>query len=263
MAGIPYFILTFIACMIGAVSGLGGGIIIKPIMDAVGSYPLATINALSSITILTMTTVSLYKARQNAGGVSLQMVFTISLGGIVGGVLGNFFLNNFVAAFTNHIATMIQSGMLILLLAIVIVEELNRDKLPRRKYDFPLFLFAMGVFTGTIGAFLGIGGGLINKPLLLLLVGLSTKSAAYGSLSIIFFSQLANVITMGVDNGFADVEPSILPHMMVGAVVGGFVGSKIATSIGNEKFDKFFLFTLVGILLLNLVNVVRNSILMM
>lgn len=258
MAGLPYFFLTFIACMVGAVSGLGGGIIIKPVMDAVGTYSIGTINALSSITILTMTSVSLYKARKNSGGVSLRMVFTVSLGGIAGGVLGNALFSSFVSGLSNNMATTIQAGMLIFLLGSVIAEELNRDKLPHYQWDSTPFLFAMGVLTGTIGAFLGIGGGLINKPLLVLVVGLSSKSAAYGSLSIIFFSQLSHVVAMGVENGFADVEVTILPYMMIGAVVGGFVGAKIATTIDNEKFDKFFLGTLTLILLLNGVNLVRS-----
>lgn len=49
--------------------------------------------------------------------------------------------------------------------------------------------------------------------------------------------------------------------MMVGAVVGGFVGSKIATTINNDHFDNFFLGTLTVILLLNGVNLVRNLLL--
>lgn len=256
---ILYFLLTFFACMIGGVSGLGGGIIIKPVMDAMGELDISSINALSSITILTMTTVSIVKSRENARGVNLRMVVTISLGGIVGGVVGHELFTMFVDSLQNNtLATMVQSGMLILLLGTVIVEELNRKRLPVYQYDSLPVLFVMGLFTGTIGAFLGIGGGLINKPLLILLVGLSTKSAAYGSLSIIFFSQLSNVIAMGVSTGYAQVDTSILPFMMVGAVVGGMAGSKIAVSISNAKFDRFFLYTLTMVLILNALTLMRN-----
>lgn len=261
MGNLTYFLLTFLACMIGGVSGLGGGIIIKPVMDAVGAYNISTINALSSITILTMTTVSIIKGRRNAQGVSLRMVTTISLGGILGGIVGNYLFQNFVILVNdNNLATIIQAFLLIFLLGTVIIEEVNRDKINKRSHDETIYLFFLGSFAGIIGAFLGIGGGLINKPLLVLLIGLSTKSAAYGSLCIIFFSQLANVITLGVKTGFADVEPSLLPYMMLGAVVGGMAGSKLASSLNTKYFDKFFLYTLVGVLLLNVMNVMRNII---
>lgn len=254
-----YFLLTFFACMVGGVSGLGGGIIIKPVMDFMGELDISSINALSSITILTMTTVSIIRSRENARGVNLKMVVTISLGGIIGGVVGHKFFVLFVAYLQdNSMATIIQSGMLIILLGTVIVEELNRKKLPIFQYDSLPVLFMMGLFTGTIGAFLGIGGGLINKPLLILLVGLSTKSAAYGSLSIIFFSQLSNVITMGVTTGYAQIDTTILPFMMVGAIIGGMAGSKIATTISNAKFDRFFLYTLSLVLILNALTLMRN-----
>ena len=61
------FLIVLFACTLGAISGLGGGIIIKPLMDALGGFSAATVNDMASITILTMTIVSIIKARKNAG----------------------------------------------------------------------------------------------------------------------------------------------------------------------------------------------------
>lgn len=47
------FAIAFFASTIGVICGIGGGIIIKPVMDAVGAVDVATINFLSGCTART------------------------------------------------------------------------------------------------------------------------------------------------------------------------------------------------------------------
>ena len=47
--------ISFFACTVGAICGIGGGIIIKPVLDATGVADVATINFLSGCTVLAMT----------------------------------------------------------------------------------------------------------------------------------------------------------------------------------------------------------------
>ena len=58
--GIVLFSITFIATAFGAISGIGGGVIIKPVMDALVDFPIATISFLSGNTVLAMTAVTLH-----------------------------------------------------------------------------------------------------------------------------------------------------------------------------------------------------------
>ena len=46
--------ITFIATIVGAISGIGGGVIIKPVMDAILKLPVETISFLSGTTVLAM-----------------------------------------------------------------------------------------------------------------------------------------------------------------------------------------------------------------
>ena len=57
------FAIAFFASTIGAICGIGGGIIIKPAMDAVGAADVATINFLSGCTVLSMTCYSVIKSK--------------------------------------------------------------------------------------------------------------------------------------------------------------------------------------------------------
>ena len=74
LTSILVFFIVLFACTLGAISGLGGGIIIKPLMDALGGFSAASVNAMASITILTMTIVSIIKSRRNALGINWRVV---------------------------------------------------------------------------------------------------------------------------------------------------------------------------------------------
>lgn len=49
------YLVTFFACCIGTICGMGGGIIIKPVLDATGVMTVASITFLSGCTVIAMT----------------------------------------------------------------------------------------------------------------------------------------------------------------------------------------------------------------
>ena len=51
MKYICFFIALF-ACLLGKMCGMGGGVIIKPVIDALGIMPVASINFPSACTVL-------------------------------------------------------------------------------------------------------------------------------------------------------------------------------------------------------------------
>ena len=53
-----YFIITLFATTICSMTGMGGGVIIKPIMDVVGNFNVQTIGVIASITVFSMALVS-------------------------------------------------------------------------------------------------------------------------------------------------------------------------------------------------------------
>ncbi|MCD8352587.1 MAG: hypothetical protein LUC93_18445, partial [Planctomycetaceae bacterium] len=67
MRELLYLAIALCSTTAGALTGMGGGVIIKPVIDLVGHYDAASINALSSLTVLIMSVVSV--ARLWRGGV--------------------------------------------------------------------------------------------------------------------------------------------------------------------------------------------------
>lgn len=65
MVGIIYAIIIVLANTIGAVSGMGGGVIIKPLFDAIGADSVTTITFYSTVAVFTMSFVSTLGQRKN------------------------------------------------------------------------------------------------------------------------------------------------------------------------------------------------------
>ena len=63
------FLICLIATTAGGISGVGGGVIIKPVLDAFGVLSVSTISFLSGCTVLAMTCYSVIRGR--LGGESL------------------------------------------------------------------------------------------------------------------------------------------------------------------------------------------------
>lgn len=59
---IIYFAISLLASIVGAICGVGGGIIIKPALDAMGTLDVSAINFLSACTVLSMSVVSVVKS---------------------------------------------------------------------------------------------------------------------------------------------------------------------------------------------------------
>jgi hypothetical protein len=52
MIFILLFFVSLLASIVGSISGIGGGVIIKPVMDSFSLFPVSTINFLTSCTVL-------------------------------------------------------------------------------------------------------------------------------------------------------------------------------------------------------------------
>ena len=86
---ILFFIVSFLASIIGAICGIGGGVIIKPVLDLCGLASVSTISFLSGCTVLSMSCYSV--ARNLSSGesrVDMKTGTPLALGGAVGGILG-------------------------------------------------------------------------------------------------------------------------------------------------------------------------------
>ena len=89
MVYLIFLIVSFGASIAGAICGIGGGVIIKPALDAVGVLDVATISFLSGCTVLTMSCYSVYKAKRSGESlIDMKIGTPLAIGAAVGGVVG-------------------------------------------------------------------------------------------------------------------------------------------------------------------------------
>lgn len=250
-----YLLVAMISCIIGALGGIGGGIIIKPAIDLMGQYSLLNIGLLASSTVLAMTLVSVWKMRRHIMGVGFKLVFLIAIGSLMGGVLGGKLFNLVSEHYKiDKYIGIVQTVVLLTVILAVILIELNKKRLVQKSYRSPVLIVGIGMILGTVSSFLGIGGGPFNKPTIYLLLGLSAKGSTVGSLCIVFFSQASNVVRTLALHGTSAFDLSVLPYMIVGAILGGYIGGWIINKVDEAFYDKLFMGVLIIILFINFLN---------
>lgn len=73
-----YFFIIVFANTIGSISGMGGGIIIKPMMDAIGMHSLVEIAFYSSTAVLSMSIFSTWRQFKNPININIKLALFLS-----------------------------------------------------------------------------------------------------------------------------------------------------------------------------------------
>ena len=252
---IMYIIFTLVvlaATIIGAIFGIGGGVIIKPALEAVSGEPLSVINALSGLTVLSMAALS--TLRYVRGGLKLNAeIVGLSCGAVAGGFAGKHFFNIFVSLIPEKSAKTIQCVILILIF--IIITQKNRFRVYSIK-NVPA-LAGAGLFMGAISAFLGIGGGPLNILVICVVIGVEAKQAAVYSIFTVLCSQAASFLVSVATNGYAGHDMSPLLVMIPASVAGGLIGPVIHRKLNAERFERYFNMLLWFLAVLNVYNIVK------
>jgi len=251
--GIIYFVVIFLACVLGAIVGLGGGVFIRPIFDAIGYHNVLNISFFSSMAILTMAIVSTAKKMKDGLAIKAGMAALISGGAVVGGFLGNILLEHLVSTFDLEAnVQLVQIVVTVLVLAVSIFATSKRDL--RYEIKSRAILPVIGVGLGAVAAFLGIGGGPINVPILMIFFGLPIKTATMYSIVIIFFSHASRLVTMGFTVGYTYFDLWFLPFVIIAAAIGGLLGANLSKVFSESVVKKLFICALLAVIALNLYN---------
>lgn len=251
---IIYFIVIIIANTIGAISGMGGGVIIKPIFDLIGYHSLFDITFYSSVAVLTMSISSTYKQLKNKVKINWNQAILISLGSIFGGILGNNLLISLIDYYSETNVKYIQIILTIVSLLLVLFYTLFSTK----KYylgSLISYIF-VGLFLGGFSTLLGIGGGPINVTLLIFCFGLSMKDATVYSIITIFFSQLSKLIMVGLSVGFGSFDTSVILTIIIAALIGGYIGGLCSGYFSNKQVSNLFIVVVCLVIVINIYNAV-------
>ncbi|ALS36428.1 putative membrane protein YfcA [Enterococcus rotai] len=252
--GIIYFIVIILANTVGAISGMGGGVIIKPVLDTLHFHSLAAISFYSSVAVFTMSIVSTMRQLKNGLKLQIPIAVFVSLGSVVGGISGNTVFESLLRLFSDE--KYVQLVQIILTIVTLLFAYFYTKIGNERSLELshPVWYVIVGLFLGFTSTLLGIGGGPINVALLMLCFGIPIKEATVYSIVTIFFSQAAKLVTIAQVTGFERFDLSILLYVIPAAIVGGFVGALISGKISSERVTQVYQVVILLVLLLNLWN---------
>lgn len=258
-----FFCVSILASTAGSICGIGGGVIIKPVLDAFGILSVSSISFLSGCTVLVMSLVSVYKnMKAKSAKLDVKIATALALGAAAGGVLGKSMFQSLKEAVGNeNLVGMTQAIVLIIITLATLLYTIFKKRIRMLNCRQIWFCIMIGLFLGVMSSFLGIGGGPINLMVLGYFFSMSTKEAALSSLYIIMFSQITSIVQTCVTGTVPDVSISYLLVMAVGGIAGAAIGSRINKKISEEGVDKLFIFLMAVIVLINIYNAVKFAVL--
>ncbi len=111
-----FFAICFLASAAGAICGIGGGVIIKPVLDAFGILDVNVISFLSGCTVLSMTTYSVVKSRMSREShVETAVGIPLALGAAAGGLFSQ--LASLASSIVTGSVPKFQTGVLLLMVS--------------------------------------------------------------------------------------------------------------------------------------------------
>lgn len=235
--------VSFGASVVGAICGIGGGVLIKPILDAFGVLSVASISFLSGCTVLSMSCYSVLKARLSKESlVDLKTGTPLAIGAAIGGVAGKMMFQYLSNMFANKDQVgAIQAFCLLSITLGTMIYTLKKDQIKTLHVTNPLVCIAIGLVLGICSSFLGIGGGPINLVVLFYFFSMDTKTAAQNSLYIILFSQITSLVNTLVTRTVPEFEIGLLILMVGGGILGGAAGRIVNKRMDANMVNKLFI----------------------
>ena len=229
--------LGFIAGILGSIIGLGGGIIIVPVLTFMGFSPtLAVSNSLFAVFSNSVGATAEYAKQKR---VEFSLGWKLGLMAVPGTILGAF------------ISSDLSSEIFKVLFALFLISSASyiflKRKIEEKSVDISrlLLVFSAGAsfFAGIISSLFGIGGGLIFVPLMVVALGISMKRAAPTSQFILMFASFSGLIVHSM-LGHPDYYQALL--LSIGAFAGGILGARLSLEIKENKLKIIVVIVLIA-----------------
>lgn len=101
-----------------------------------------------------------------------------------------------------------------------------------------LLLLLVGLVAGILSGLVGVGGGIIMVPALVLFLGFTQKQAQGTSLGIMLLPVGILAVLQYYKQGYINFNSVFI--ISAAFVIGGFLGSKLALNLSDDKMKKIF-----------------------
>lgn len=257
MIAILYGLVIITATFLGAFVGLGGGVIIKPLLDLIGKDTVDVVNFISTCAVFSMSISSTIKHIRAKTKIDYKFIITLSIGAVAGGTAGSQLFDALLNKFDNSMLKAIQ-GIILGILLLLSVIYINLKNAKSFNVKNPIGVIAVGLTLGFTASFLGVGGGPINVAFLVLFFSMTMKESAVYSVGIIFFSQLSKLVTMGITGTVPTVNPITIAVAIACAIAGGIIGAMLNKKGSEKAIRTIFSIVVAALVVVNIYNAICN-----
>lgn len=219
---------SLVGFSLGLVGG-GGSILAVPLMVYVVGVPDAHL-AIGTSAIAVAANAAFNLSNHARGGtVRWSCALPFAAAGMVGAYIGSIFGKELDG---QHLLALF--AMVMLVIAALMLKARSRDGLPNVKMssaNLPAIL-GLGLATGTLSGFFGIGGGFLIVPALMLATGMSIMNAVSSSL----VAVTAFGLTTAASYAYSGLVSWQLAGLFIaGGVVGGLIGTNSARFLSTRQ----------------------------
>lgn len=246
MDSIALSVLPLIGLFGGILSGLlglGGGVIILPLLTLIGRVPLKLATGTSLVHVMFAAaagTLSHYRA----GKVDSKGGLLLGVAGIAGGSLGSFLSVPLSTQALNLIFLFLVALATFLLFIPLKFDQENYIKGSFNKIEGIL----VGLGCGLLVGLLGVGGGFILIPLMIYLLRIPLRETIGTSLLIILISSAG---TLAAKYGVGHIDITITLLVVSGSVGGALLGAYISRKV-HVKYLRFILISLLSLIFISM-----------
>ncbi len=231
---------TILGFIIGLTLGLlggGGSILTVPaLVYMVGQSPHVAITAsLIIVGLNAMIGVWFYRKQ---GVLDWKVAFTFGGVGMI-----TAYLAASVSHYFSETLLMSMFALLMLVVGVVMIVRKPPSDEQAQSRGLPVVI-ASGATVGLLTGFLGVGGGFLIVPALVMLVGLPIRSAIGTSLIIIAMNSLAGVLG---HLGAIELDYTVIGIFVVAGIAGTFAGSQLTKLIRSAYLQRIFAVFIIGL----------------
>jgi len=255
--------LSVFGLLIGALTGLfgvGGAFLLVPMLKLLFGipYPVGVASSLSFTIGTGASGVLRHWRLRNFEPRSMALLAAGAVAGAAGGAQLNALLQRALGRGGLHDYTILMHGLFVVLLLTTAYLVLRQPPMERRgrsllqrvhlgwRIDLPaaglegvslVGLVVPGVLIGLLAGLLGIGGGVLFMPVLILVVGLTPHQAVGTSLGVLTFGAVAGTVVYGAKG---DVNILIVMALLVGSTIGIQLGAAVCHRLHERHLKRWF-----------------------
>lgn len=213
-------IVGLIGGILAGLVGVGGGIVFVPGLVYVAGWNIKEAVAASLVIIIFASITGTIRNASSDDPVNWRVAGILSLAVAPASLIG-------VAISRVSSDTVVEIVFSVILLLLAYPTARGRPDFDESKKIPLLWVFVAGIFIGALSGLVGVGGGVVMVPLMVLGMGIGTKQAVSTSLAVIMFTGVVGSIGY-IATGFRDPEQLLsLPPLIIGSMIGAWIGVKI------------------------------------